>query len=536
MLRDDKRTTQLKIINEAAQLILSTLDLQKLYHDVLQNIQRRFEYYHLSFWLHDAKKEELILTAHAGYSESKIKPGYRFSINQGILGWVARNKTSRLVPNTREEPLYCELSPESSTIRSEIAVPVKTSTQFIGVLDIESEKLAAFDDFDVVVLETIANQFAIGIVNARLYEEVKSFNSVLNTKVREKTEELRRAHEKILEQQRQLKKENVTLKTIINHQNADTDPVGESGPLQSLLSMVDKIAPTNATVLIQGESGTGKELIAKRLHERSTRTHKPYVTINCGALQETLLESELFGHEKGAFTGAHVQKIGLVETADGGTLFLDEIGELGPGIQAKILRFLQEGEIYRVGGKKALKVDVRIISATNKDLEKEVRNKTFREDLYYRINTITLRVPSLRKRKEDIPLLANYFLKNSKYGGISNKTISEDAMGLLSEYDWPGNIRELQNVIERVKILAEDDVIKAHDIQYNIQFPVKTRAHLPDIMSGGTVQLEELEKSHILRTLEHFKGNKTKAAQALGITIKTLYNKLHKYQPDQIEH
>ena len=535
-MRDDKRAVQLKIINEVAELILSTLDLKKLYDEVLQKIQQKFEYFHLSFWLLDRKTNELVLTAHAGYEEPTVHIGYRLPIHNGILGWVVQNQKSRLVLDTSLEPNFEKLSPESAKIKSEIASPVKIHEQFIGVLDIESESLSDFDHFDVLVLETIANQFAIAIHNARLYEEIKSFNSVLNQKVREKTDELRVAHQKILDQKRDLKKENQNLKTIISYQNFnDTDPVGESKALLSLLNMVDRIAPTNATALIQGESGTGKELIAKRLHERSHRSKKPYVTINCGALQETLLESELFGHEKGAFTGAHIQKIGLAETADGGTLFLDEIGELGAGIQAKILRFLQEGEIYRVGGKKALKIDVRIISATNKDLEREVKEGRFREDLYYRINTITLRVPSLRKRKEDIPLLVNHFLKNTKYGGISHKSIAEEAMELLQEYDWPGNIRELQNVMERTKILAEGDIIVPDDIRYNIQFPVRTKTHLPD-MNSSTLPLEELEKTHILRTLDFYKGNKTKAAHALGITIKTLYNKLHKYQPDIIEH
>ncbi|MBI2027324.1 MAG: sigma-54-dependent Fis family transcriptional regulator [Deltaproteobacteria bacterium] len=480
-------------------------------------------------------KNELVLTAHAGYEESKMQMGHRWSVDQGILGCVFRNQKSHLSLNTSEDPLFVPASPEANRTKSEMAAPVRTREAILGVLDIESDQLKEFCEFDLGVLETIANQFAVAITNARLYEESKSFNKLLNQKVREKTEELNDANEKILEQQRQLKKENITLKKMISHQRDEQlRPVGESGALKSLLAMVDKIAPTNATALIQGESGTGKELVARRLHERSARADKPYVTINCGALQETLLESELFGHEKGSFTGAHQQKIGLVETADGGTLFLDEIGELGPGIQAKILRFLQEGEIYRVGGKRALKVDVRIISATNKDLEREVRDGQFREDLFYRINTITLRVPPLRKRKEDIPLLVDSFLKNSKYGGNSSKMISPQAMLLLQEYDWPGNIRELQNVIERIKILAEGDFIQPEDIRYNIQFPVRTNISILDLNMSG-ISLEDLEKTHILKTLDFCQGNKTKAAMALGITIKTLYNKLHRFSPEKIE-
>jgi two-component system response regulator HydG len=304
--------------------------------------------------------------------------------------------------------------------------------------------------------------------------------------------------------------------------------IGKSPAILGILSMVDKIAPTTATVLIQGESGTGKELIARRLHFKSDRSNGPYVTVNCGALQESLLESELFGHEKGSFTGAVNQKIGLCETADGGSLFLDEIGEMSLGIQAKLLRFLQEGEFYRIGGKRPIRVDVRVVSATNRDLEREVKENRFREDLFYRLNTITLRMPPLRKRKEDIPTLVDFFLKNSRFGGSSQqiKRIDAKVMEVFSNYAWPGNIRELQNTIERLKILAENNEIRLEDIPFTIRMP-KTRAEASDFTLD--MPLEEVEKSHILRTLAYNHGNKTKTAQSLGITIKTLYNKLHRY-------
>ncbi len=298
----------------------------------------------------------------------------------------------------------------------------------------------------------------------------------------------------------------------------------------SLLQMTAKIAPTEVTVLIQGESGTGKELIAKRIHEVSRRAGKPLVSINCGAIQETLLLSELFGHEKGAFTGAISQKRGLVELAHGGTLFLDEIGEMGMEAQAKLLRFLQEGEIYRVGGKAPIKVDVRIVSATNKELETQVKNGKFREDLYYRINTVTLRISPLRKRSEDIPLLIQRFLQN----GHPNSTVrfvSARALDLLKKYLWPGNVRELQNTVERFKILVESDTITEDDIPFNI----KTPGTEVDYFDGSSsFLLDQVEKRHILRVLAHFKGNKTKAANAMGITVKTLYNKLAQYERDRV--
>jgi two-component system response regulator HydG len=297
--------------------------------------------------------------------------------------------------------------------------------------------------------------------------------------------------------------------------------------MRQLIKMVDRVAPSNATVLIMGESGTGKELIAHAIHERSTRRDKPFVAINCGALRETLLESELFGHERGAFTGAYARKIGLAEVANGGTLFLDEIGELSPGIQAKLLRFLQEGEIFRVGGKDPIRVNIRLISATNRELDKEVVRGNFREDLFYRINTIMIQSPPLRRRKEDIPPLVEHFL-NSGMGGYLNRgrNISEEASKILMRYDWPGNIRELQNTCERLQILSEGQTIVANDLPEHIKNPelkIVTDDYDP------TLTLHELEKRYILKALNYFDGNKTQAANALGITIKTLYNKLHEY-------
>lgn len=303
--------------------------------------------------------------------------------------------------------------------------------------------------------------------------------------------------------------------------------VYKSEVMRQLMRMVDRVAPSNATCLILGESGTGKELIANAIHERSSRRNKPFVAINCGALRETLLESELFGHEKGAFTGAYSRKIGLAEVAAGGTLFLDEIGELTPGIQAKLLRFLQEGEIYRVGGKDPIRVDIRLLSATNKELDKEVLRGNFREDLYYRINTIMVHSPPLRRRKEDIPALIEHFLSTNLNGFLNRgRQMSEDAAKIMMKYDWPGNIRELQNVCERLQILSEGHVIMPGDLPDQIRNPDQ-KIVIDDY--DPTLTIHELEKRYILKALNYFDGNKTQAANALGITIKTLYNKLHEY-------
>ncbi len=309
--------------------------------------------------------------------------------------------------------------------------------------------------------------------------------------------------------------------------SANAQMIYKSEVMAQLVRMIERVAPSQATVLILGESGTGKELIARLIHEKSARKSKPFVAINCGALRETLLESELFGHEKGSFTGAYTRKIGLAEIANGGTLFLDEIGELTQGIQSKLLRFLQEGEIYRVGGKEPIKVDIRLVSATNRDLEAEVVKANFREDLFYRINTITVHTPPLRRRKEDIPVLIEHFLGQGKHGYLGRgRQMSPEAMQVLMNFAWPGNIRELQNVCERMQILAEGHMIMVGDLPDNIRRPnekVNVEEYDPD------VPLHEVEKRHILKALHYFNGNKTRAAHSLGITIKTLYNKLHMY-------
>ncbi len=306
--------------------------------------------------------------------------------------------------------------------------------------------------------------------------------------------------------------------------SSNLEIIGNSEKLKQMLSIADRVAPTQASILILGESGTGKELIARRIHTKSQRAASNFVAINCGALTESLLESELFGHEKGAFTGAVNTKQGLVETAEGGTLFLDEIGEMPLSLQAKLLRFLQEGEIYRVGGKEPIHVNVRILSATNRDLENEVQTGKFREDLYYRLNTISIRSPALRDRKEDLGALMEHFSP-----GILGD-LSPDATDCLLRYQWPGNIRELQNTVERMRVLSGGSKISVQELPTSIRNPSSphNELKLKDITSIH-LTLEELERLHILRCLEHFEGNKTRAAQSLGITIKTLYNKLHRY-------
>jgi two-component system response regulator HydG len=529
MLNDsslNKKALQLRLLNELSTKLQSLLESENFYQEIVNIIQTRFSYYCIQFWT-VADDGAYTLRAQAGAYRNHLKIGHTLRKNQGITGEVIRSGRSYLSNDVSGDSHYTDLSLPIAT-KSELSVPVISNGKVVATLNIESDRKDAFDEDDVITLESVASQVSVAIVNQKLYSEATSFNKKLQLAVEEKTLELRKAHERILEQQRLLQKENKALKTLVNQDSKSMEIVGKSPAILNILSMVDKIAPTTATVLIQGESGTGKELIARRLHFKSERSSRPYVTVNCGALQESLLESELFGHEKGAFTGAISQKMGLCETADGGTLFLDEIGEMSLGIQAKLLRFLQEGEFYRIGGKRPIKVDVRVVSATNRDLEREVKENRFREDLFYRLNTITLRMPPLRKRKEDLPTLVEFFLKNSRFGGADRQIRKFDprVMDIFANYDWPGNIRELQNTIERMKILAENNEIKLEDTPFSIRVP-KSRTETNDFTMD--MPLEEVEKHHILRTLTYNHGNKTKTAQSLGITIKTLYNKLHRY-------
>jgi DNA-binding NtrC family response regulator len=330
-------------------------------------------------------------------------------------------------------------------------------------------------------------------------------------------------------ERRQLLIDNIVMKGTLERIQGPFEMIGESEAYRRVLEIAAKVAPTESTVLIQGPSGTGKELIANFIYQNSSRTDEPFVTLNCASIPDTLIESELFGHEKGAFTDARQQKQGIVEIANNGTLFLDEIGDISPIVQPKILRFIQSGEFRRVGGNTTLKADVRILSATNKNLQEEVREGKFREDLLYRLNVITIDVPPLRVRKNDIPLLAAHFLTNRMKTRVK-PTISSRAMEVLMEYDWPGNIRELENVLERAAILCRNNLIEPQDLSLpNAPMSLPVGA-MSDQKIGTAIPLKEIERLHIEGVLRSFRGNKAESAKILGISLKTLYTKIQQYQ------
>jgi two-component system, NtrC family, response regulator HydG len=320
---------------------------------------------------------------------------------------------------------------------------------------------------------------------------------------------------------RHTQQENIRLKETVAEIARPSDIIGQSVAMKHVFDAIETVAPTDATVLVTGESGTGKELVARAVHSGSTRRFHPLVVIHCGALTETLLESELFGHEKGAFTGAQYRKKGKFEIAEGGTVFLDEIGDISLKTQTDLLRVLQEREIVRVGGNQTIKVDFRCVAATNKNLEQLIEEGKFRPDLYYRLNVFRIELPALRERLEDIPLLVDHFVR--KFAREMNKKItrvSPAAMAILQQQSWPGNIRELENAVERAMVVAQEPELKEAD------FTLKARN---GALQAEVRSLDEVEKGHILRVLEECSGNQTRAAEVLGIDRVTLHHKLKKY-------
>ena len=331
-------------------------------------------------------------------------------------------------------------------------------------------------------------------------------------------------------ERRTLLKENEILREQLGEKGVTTDRIIYRGEkMSALINMAGRVAASRATVLLQGESGTGKELLARLIHQLSPRAARRIIAVNCGALHENLLESELFGHEKGAFTGATARRIGRFEEADGGTLFLDEIGELSPQVQVKLLRFLQEHEFQRLGGNQTLRTDVRVISATNRDLEQRVKEGAFREDLFYRLNVVLMSIPPLRERKEDIPILIDHFLKRyAEENGKEIAGLSSEAQDVLLKYDYPGNVRELENIIERAVVIAREAVISVEDLPFreSVEETTAGRKAEEGLLRGS---IEELERNLIVEAMEKAGDHQSRAAELLGISERMLRYKLKKY-------
>jgi DNA-binding NtrC family response regulator len=331
---------------------------------------------------------------------------------------------------------------------------------------------------------------------------------------------------------RRLKLENVRLRQYVEALEFESSRytlIGSGAAMRQVRQLIEKVAPTDATVLVRGASGTGKELVARALHHNSARKDRPLVTINCAAMQETLLESELFGHEKGAFTGAVAAKRGLFEVAEGGTLFIDEVAEMSPGMQAKLLRVLENGSYRKVGGTEECRADVRVIAATNKPLEEEQKAGRFREDLFYRLNVFTIPLPALKERRDDIPALVEHFLTTRQLGKV-RCAVEPDALAALAAYDWPGNVRELANVIERAQILAENNRITLDDLPEAITAKAPPESTPAAPLGEALPTLREVERRHVEIALHQTGGNKVRAARALGVSRRALYRLIDKHR------
>ena len=403
------------------------------------------------------------------------------TISTSIVQQVLREGIALLTNDVASDEKLTTASMVSSQAVSVMCVPIKMLERKLGAIYLDTPvKSDKFNRDHLQLVTAISCIAAVAIENARHFEWLESENQ-----------------------------------RLLNDVNIDHNMIGEGTAMQRVYHFISKVAPTDSTVLIVGESGTGKELAARAIYRNSKRVMKPFVAVNCAALTETLLESELFGHEKGAFTGAILQKKGRLETADGGTLFLDEIGELSPALQVKLLRVLQEREFERVGGIQTIKVDLRVIAATNKNLEDAIEAREFRQDLFYRLNVVSFEMPPLRERPEDIMLLANYF--TNRYGPTCNRKlmgISPEARTFLLSYDWPGNVRELENAIERAVVLGTTNQILPEDLPENL---LERKTAIPVSTAGYHEAVTQTKRDIILRAMDQAKGNVTEAGKILGI-------------------
>ena len=444
-------------------------------------------------------------------------------LSRSIIGKVMESGETLLTDNASEDFLG-SASIGDLKLRSVLCTPLILRGATIGAIYVDHRfREAEFSEEDTALLDQFRDLAAIAIENARLFEE--------NEAQRRRLEELNaRLEQEVAAQNEEMEAYRRRLRTTKPRDEYRFDYsqiIGYSPAIREIFSILDRIIPTSFPVLVQGESGTGKELIARAIHYNGPRSQKPFLTENCSAVPESLLESELFGHVRGSFTGADRTRDGLFQGAHKGTLFLDEIGEMSPALQVKLLRALQDGEIRRVGSDRSIRVDVRIIAATNVDLSEAVKAGRFREDLFYRLNVLPVPVPALRDRREDIPDLVTHFLTSISVPGKGPFTITERALDALTRYGWPGNVRELKNTVERMKILAEGLVVDLNDVPREV-----LGADSPGEI-GGTdpeVPLADVERRHILNVLRHTEGNKSRAARILGISLRTLYNKLSEYE------
>jgi Nif-specific regulatory protein len=498
------KNRELFAILEVSRVLTASFDLQENLTSAMETLSEELEMQRACVYLLEPVSGELKIVAAHGLSRDEIRKG-KYRIGEGIVGRVMETAEPMLVPDIGDEPKFLNRTgsrPDKEGI-SFLCHPIELKGEVLGVISVDriySSEHGGVDD-DIRVLGIVSSLIAQFVGLWRIFREADS-----------EREELRRQ-----------------LKDRFSVPNL----IGESSRFQAVLKMITKVAVTDATVLLLGESGTGKELMARTIHYQSARAEGPFVAVNCAALPENLLEMELFGAEKGAYTGATEKRIGRFERARGGTIFLDEIGELPLSVQAKLLRVLQEKTFERLGSSEPIKADLRILAATNRNLIDEVRRGNFREDLYWRLNVVSVRLPALRERKEDIPHLVNYYIRsfNKKYK--KQMVVSGDAIQAFMDYSWPGNIRELANTLERLVIMAEDNRITARDFQMDMlsldkDVPSETR-HASGEPKALSKEVETMEKERIMNALREHNFIQARAARALGITPRQLGYRLKKY-------
>lgn len=485
---------------EVAQAISAHRDLDDLFRALAQRLPRVVHVNFVGLSLHDPSKNTMRLHTIQANVPADLIGGHEGPVDESPAGLVWRTQQPLLVPNVSEETRWPTVTKHmlEDDARSFCFVPLTTAVRRVGAMGFMSLEQAAYSEADLEFLQQVANQVAVAVENALAFQE-------------------------IAELKEKLAKEKLYLEEELRLEHGFDDILGDSQALKNVLKQVEVVAPTDSTVLIQGETGTGKELIARAIHRLGARAERTFVKLNCAAIPTGLLESELFGHERGAFTGAISQKAGRFELADKGTIFLDEVGEIPLELQSKLLRVLQEQEFERLGSTKTIRVNVRLVAATNRDLKALVEQHQFRSDLYYRLNVFPITLPPLRERREDIPILVRYFTQHYAVRMKKNiQTVPAKTLEVLSRYAWPGNIRELENLVERSVILTQG---------VDLQVPMSELQAENRLVTTSAITLEEAEREQILRVLRETKwvvGGPDGAAARLGLKRTTLQSKMQK--------
>ena len=528
----DKKGRAYTLFQKVQGAMLNVPDFGETCKAILDAVMDEMDAENCSLMLKDPVSGDLTIRAARGKNERKSiyyseesGNGKRFKSGEGIAGWVLKEGQAVMVNDVNQEPHFVEVAGLKNGVSSLICFPIRDKDQVVGVFNLSHSKRGAFDEGDKLALAYISNQVGAALTSARFFLDIKEINRLLKDSSKSFSKE------KIVPL---FPDSSSTFVEVGEMRGKDGIFIYANEKMRRIKEIIDQVANTDVTVLIQGESGVGKEVVARSIHLNSLRREKPFVKVNCAALPQELLESELFGYEKGAFTGAYRQKPGKFELANGGTIFLDEISEMNVSLQGKLLQVLQDREFSRLGGKKDIRVDVRVLIATNKKIEEGVKDGRFREDLYYRLNVVNITVPPLRERGEEIPILIEYFLdKFSKKYQKKINPLSDKMMKVYSQYHWPGNVRELENMIQRFVVLGDEkpiieelSLLMKPDTVPKENIIVPNKKAWPSLRKVHQEAALRAESELIVKALEMTNWNRKKAANILNISYKTLLNKI----------